>query len=113
MSNQIPNIFTTYYHNDNEQVANSVFNQGNMEYLHNQRANIAQQKIHINIDPNNINEFLQQDAYLRGQLDILTFLLNASEEASNLLVGQANQQAITTVTTELNSSPMAVVFGVD
>lgn len=54
--------------------------------LQNMRAQIAEEKLHLTLDVKDISGFAQQEAYLRGQLDIVSTLINASYDAQNMVV---------------------------
>ena len=51
-------------------------------YLKNLIIDIMEEKLRITFDPQNPLAFAQQEAYLRGQMDIALTLLNTSEESS-------------------------------
>lgn len=109
MSRKTVNIFDTYEHTEQEQIASSIFSQTNLEYLHNQRTAIAQQKLLLVYDTTNPSAFVQEDAYLRGQLDILSYLIDSSEAATSAVAEIAALDAATDVT-DLNVSPVTQIF---
>lgn len=64
----------------NGQILNSL----QKAVIQNSRAEIATQKLNLVFTPNDVLSYTQQEAYLKGQLDILQNLLDvslASEEA--------------------------------
>jgi hypothetical protein len=52
--------------------------------LQNMRAQIAEEKLHLTLDPAKVIDYAQQEAYLRGQLDILSHLINSSTEVQKM-----------------------------
>ncbi len=65
----------------NGQILNSL----QKAVLQNQRAAIATQKINLVFTPNDVLSYTQQEAFLKGQLDLIEYLLDASlasEEAA-------------------------------
>ncbi len=58
----------------NGQILNSL----QKAVLQNSRAAIATQKINLVFTPNDVLSYTQQEAYLKGQLDYIQYLLDAS-----------------------------------
>jgi hypothetical protein len=58
------------------------------QVIQNQIASLATQKINLSYTPAEPLVFAQQEAYLRGQIDALNYLLTLSEEAERQLTGQ-------------------------
>lgn len=54
--------------------------------IQNKRAEIATQKINLAFTPNDVLGYTQQEAYLKGQLDLLQYLLDASLASEELAV---------------------------
>ena len=52
--------------------------------LQNHRAAIATQKLNLTFTPNDVLSFTQQEAYLKGQLDFIQYLLDASQASEEL-----------------------------
>lgn len=75
------NSFTSFSLTDDEQKAGSTLSSLNVAVLQNQLAQIAEEKINLVFTPDSINTFLQQEAYLKGQLDLLNYILAAHEES--------------------------------
>lgn len=111
MSTITPNMFQTYTHTEQEALSCSIFTQTNLEYLHNLRTAIAAQKLNVTYDPAKPMEFVQEEAFLKGQLDILTYIIDSSAEGTNNLHSLASQSAVTEVSHNLNESPVARIFG--
>lgn len=77
------NSFISYDFSDQEQINNSIFNDAQLQHLQNELAMVAECKLnleYISTDPIN---YAQQEAYLRGKLDILRYLIDNSKAMSN------------------------------
>lgn len=75
-----PNEFTTYQLSDEEVIAGSKLTTAQAMLLQNSYADIALQRISLNFTPDKPLEFAQQEAFLRGQMAILSFILLRSKE---------------------------------
>ena len=80
MAHPSNNTFSTYKLTEEEQRNGSILSSLTVAVIQNLRSGIAEEKIRLTIDPNNTLSFIQQEAYLRGQLDILTYLLDTNDE---------------------------------
>lgn len=110
MSTKSTSYFETYDMPEQEALSASILNQSNLQYLHNLRTAIAHQKLHLKFDVANPQAFIQEEAYLKGQLDMITTLIDASEFSSSQLTAAASQLAVTEVSHDLNESPVARIF---
>jgi len=81
MSHPQPNVFTTYKLSEDEQRNGSALTSLNVSVLQNLRSSIAEEKLNSVFTPNDVLSFTQQEAYLKGQLDILAYILAANEES--------------------------------
>lgn len=77
-----PNTFSSYSLTDKEALEGTVLTTIQRAVIQNQLAAIAAEKIHLDYDASNPETFIQQEAYKRGQIDILRYLLDASEAAA-------------------------------
>ena len=75
----IPHSFNRYELSQQEQEAGSAFTLSNQAVIQNLLASCAEEKLHLVLDPQNVTAYAQQEAYLRGQLDILRHLLDLSQ----------------------------------
>lgn len=75
----IPHSFNRYQLSDEEQRAGAAFSLSNQAVIQNLLATVAEEKLHLVLDPQNITAYAQQEAYLRGQLDMLRHLLDLSQ----------------------------------
>lgn len=77
----IPNSFSTYNLTDEEVLQGTVLTSLQLQVLQNLQAICAEEKLRIEFDVNNPASFAQQESYKRGQLDLLSYLINGSEAA--------------------------------
>jgi hypothetical protein len=75
----IPHSFNRYEMTEDEQRAGQALSLSNQAVIQNLIATIAEEKLHLVLDANNITAYAQNEAYLRGQLDILRHLLDLSQ----------------------------------
>lgn len=78
------NDFVTYELTEDEFVAGSTLNYLQVGVIQNRRMEITEQLVQLK--PHRLNDegkesYWQEEAYLRGQLDILTHLITASKAA--------------------------------
>jgi len=90
MSEQIPNTFTTYEFTDKEELQGQILTTLQKQNIQNQRARVAEEKLALDFDTSKPEVFTQQEAYKRGQLEVLTWLLEASDAAELALVNGTN-----------------------
>jgi hypothetical protein len=76
------NSFTQYALTEEQTLQGSILTPLQVMVIHNQLTAIAEEKIGIKFDPDNIYTFAQQEAELTGQIGILRYLLETSELAS-------------------------------
>ena len=82
---QIVNSFTSYNLSPKEILSGSVLNQEQQMVLQNEHALVAEQLLSLDFDPAKPNNFLQEQAFLRGQMSILRVMLLRSEESQKTL----------------------------
>ncbi len=75
----IPHSFNRYQLSEEEQRAGAAFSLSNQAVIQNLIATCAEEKLHLTLDTKDINGYAQQEAYLRGQIDILRHLLDLSQ----------------------------------
>jgi hypothetical protein len=79
----IPNSFTTYKLSEDEQRQGFNLTSLTTAILQNLRSQIAEEKLNLVFTPNDVLTFTQQEAHLKGQLDVLNYLLASAEESQN------------------------------
>jgi hypothetical protein len=85
MNIDIKNSSFIKYNLTNQQILEgSTLNSHQLFLLQNDQAIIAEQKLRLVLDTNkDIYDFVQQEAYLRGQLDFIDFLKDRAESVLN------------------------------
>lgn len=81
------NPFQVVHLTTSEQLGGCILNQVQKAVLQNRRVEIAVQKLNTPYTPEHPLVYAQQEAFLRGQLDLIQWLLDSSEaaEAQQLL----------------------------
>ena len=87
MSKIIPNSFTAYDLSDQETLQGSIYNYEQKAVLQNLLSTYAEEKIALDYDPDNKEQFLQQEASLKSKIELLQYLLDASDAAESALAG--------------------------
>lgn len=78
--------FTSYSLTNKEELAGQILTIDQKNYIQNQRAQIAEQILAQVFTPDKPLEFVQQDAFLKGQLSVYTTLIDASDQCERELV---------------------------
>jgi len=79
MANLTLNVFASWELSYEESRNGSIFTIDQTYVLQNQLAKCAEEKLSISFDPKDPMLFMQQEAYKRGQIDLLGWLLELSE----------------------------------
>lgn len=85
MATLIPNMFSSYELTEKEALQGSIFTVLQIQVLQNQLSNIAEEKLSLEFDPLNPTRFAQEEASLKGQMDILNFLISSSAISEDIL----------------------------
>ena len=93
MAKIIPNTFTTYSLTQAEELAGGVLNLDQKQLIQNELAQTAQQILNLRYQPDKPLEFVQEEAFLKGQLAIYTLLLQRSDESEKHLFDIAKQSS--------------------
>lgn len=72
----VPHSFNKYLLTDEETRSGHILTESNKAIVQNLIADAAQSKLNLILDPLNINAYVQQESYLKGQIDILNYLLD-------------------------------------
>jgi hypothetical protein len=82
---------------EEEELSGQILSLGNKQVIQNRLADCCEAKINLKFDASDINNFLQQEAELQGQIGILKLLLETSMQAEKEVVLRsqlhADQQA--------------------
>lgn len=92
MSTRVDTSFSRYTFTEDEALQAEVLTVLQKQRLQNLMSEAAETQIALVVDPNNINEFLQQQAYNSAKIELIKYLLEASEVAENELLNQVRQQ---------------------
>jgi len=90
MAQTIVTSFTAYDLTEQEGLQGSILNTLQRQVMQNQLATIAEEKLRLEFNPEHPLLFAQREAELRGKLDLLDFLMEASE-TSNAILNNPNQ----------------------
>lgn len=80
MATQKPNTFTSYELTTRETLSGSILTGEQKQVLQNQLSEIAEQRLNTDYDPEKPLAFVQQEAFLKGQISILRVMLLRSDE---------------------------------
>ena len=72
----IPHSFNKYLLTDEETRSGHILTESNKAVIQNLIADAAQGKINLTLDPQNLNAYIQQESFLKGQIEILNYLLD-------------------------------------
>lgn len=89
----IPNAFSTYELSEEEEIQGCIFTIAQTQVLQNKLAEIAQEKLALEFDTGSPQEFIQQEAYKKGQLDLIQYLLDNSEAVIESVAAMANPES--------------------
>ena len=75
MAQRIDNNFSSYELTEAEAVDGFTLQQANLYMLQNELSLAAEAKLGIVVDPNNTIQFIQQEAFLRGKIEFINWLI--------------------------------------
>ena len=81
----IANSFVSYALTTAEEQAGTILSQPQKMVLQNKLCQLAETKLRLTFDPDNIQKYLQEEAELQGQLGILTWILESSSQVESQL----------------------------
>jgi hypothetical protein len=85
------NVFSEFELTEAETLAGQHFTITQVQVIQNLRAKIAAEKLALKLDATNIVDFAQKEASLSGQLDILGYILDCHNTATESIL-QTNQE---------------------
>lgn len=80
-----PGVFTQWTLRSQETIQGQIFSVTQKQILQNERYGIAQQLLNLDYDPTNPTQFLLDQSFLKGQLSLVTLLLDRSDESEAVL----------------------------
>jgi len=72
----IPHTFNQYELTDEESKSGHILTESNKAVIQNLIAAAANSKINLVLDTKDLNGYMQQESFLKGQIEILTYLLD-------------------------------------
>jgi len=88
MAYLIANEFACYDMTEEEALQGSILTITQKQVIQNLLAKAAEEKIHLEFDVKNPSKFIQEEASLKGQIDILNYLLDASAASQEIITNQ-------------------------
>lgn len=85
--------FSKYTLSESDSVIASSLTTLTKQFIQNQICAIAESMIALDVDPNNYPAYVQQQAYLKGQMDGLKYLLDASEASEAIVLEAARNNS--------------------
>lgn len=92
MADRIPSIFDEYEFTAEELKNAIVFSNLQRLYMQSKISQYAVQKLNLLFDPTKPHEFMQQEAYVKGKIDVLLELLVEEETTLPELLARIEQQ---------------------
>jgi len=86
------NTFTSFILSELETLQGSVLSVPQLQVIQNDMAQVAEQRLNIDLDPKNIVAFAQHEAFLKGQLSAFKTILDRSFAAEKELSIRAQAQ---------------------
>lgn len=91
MAIPILNAFSSFELLEEEELQGQILNQYQVMVMQNRLADFAAQRLALKLDTNKPAEFAQAEAELHGKIDLLTLMLQSSEEAKERLANKLAQ----------------------
>ena len=88
MGKQLTTSFTAYELTARETLESSIYTGLQQQVLHNHLSTYAEKKLALKYDPNDREVYLQQEAELTAQIELIQYLLVASETAQEQLTNK-------------------------
>lgn len=85
--------FHAYELTDQEKLLGSVYTFEQLKVLQNLLSSYAEQKINLDYDPNNKEQFMQDEASLKSSIRLITFLIDNSAASEGILREQATSNS--------------------
>lgn len=92
MATLIVNTFSSFELTTFEEEQGQVLNPMQKMVLQNKLAAVATQKVNLVYDPLNALDFAMQVSYLQGQMDVITWQIETSNNVEEILATRLQQQ---------------------
>lgn len=76
-----PNSFSSYFLNEDDALEGSILSTLQKKVIHNLLVARAEEKLALELDPNNVSAYLQHEASLAGEISAYRSLIENSEVA--------------------------------
>lgn len=76
-----PSTYTKWNLSEEEVLSGAILSFSQKTLLQNDLANIAEQRLSLDLDPRNVTKFAQDEAFLKGQIAIMRLVLERSDAA--------------------------------
>ena len=90
MAHLIPSVFSFYELTEEEELQGQILTVTQAHVIQNQLATCAEEQLLIKFDPDKPQQFVQENSYKQGQIDILKYILTMSETGIELRTERAN-----------------------
>lgn len=77
--------FTQFAQTEQEQLSATSLTTETKQFIQTEYSKIAEQRLALEPDPNNYSAFIQQDAFLKGQMQFARWLLDCATETESIL----------------------------
>jgi hypothetical protein len=85
MAKLIDNVFTSYELTDDEALHGSIYTTTQLNVLQSKLSEVATDKLNLEFDTSSPQIFIQQEAYLKGQLELIQYLIDSSNVSAEEL----------------------------
>ena len=90
----IPNTFSSYDLTEDEEKQGAILTNLQLQVMQNHLATVAEEKLSLTVDPNNMQQFLMEDAYKRGQIDLILYFMEVSRAMSIALASKEDDSLV-------------------
>ena len=90
---RVTNSFTTFELSEADALCGSIFTAMQKRVLHNLLATYAEEKLVLAFDVNNPNVFIQEEACVRGKIELLQYIL-ANSDACQEAIDYADRSPV-------------------
>ena len=90
MAHLIPSSFSQYELTEEEELQGQILSVTQAHVIQNQLAACAEEQLLIKFDPEKTQQFVQENSFKQGQIEILKYLLIMSESAIEIRTERAN-----------------------
>ena len=88
MSHLTTNTFSKWALLEEEELQGSIFTLDQLKVLQNNLSDKAEFRLALDFDPDKPQDFIQQEAYTKGQIELLRYLIDNSAHCQELINNQ-------------------------